>query len=246
MTAAAMTPATSPDTTPRTVVSRFSAVMSRAKDPRTLPSVDGGSHWLFAGWDHDQLHDERDRLLAGDPQATFVSFGSVHAGDDRPHTAQLLAFSDHTPFERWAGQRWRRRGRDYDRLKTRMGDGLVRFADQHLPGLADLVDYVEVATPVTVTSMTGHPGGAVYGTPVAPRSLLHGRPGPTTPVPGLTLAGADVAFLGVAGSMMGGVLAAASILGSTGFPRVIRAAAHAPQDVTRTQQTDTRSPALTP
>lgn len=206
------------------------AFLGLRDDPRTLPSVDGGNRWLFAGWDHDQLHNDRGRLLEGEPNAALVNFGSVHARGGGPHTAQVLALADYGPFARWASGRWRRRGRDYDQRKTRMGDALVRFADEHLPGLADLVDYVEVATPITVTSMAGHPLGSVYGTPITPRSLHDGRPGPTTPVEGLTLAGADVAFPGVVGAMMGGVLGAASILGVAGFPRIIRAAAHAPQD----------------
>lgn len=200
------------------------------EDPRVRLATEGGNHWLFTGYDHDQLHSHRSSLLDGHAQAAFVSFGTVRSGIDDPHSAQVIAFTDHAPFQTWADQRWRRRGSDYDELKQRIGDALLRLADEHLPGLAALVDYREVATPLTVTSMAGHPQGAIYATPITPQALRQRRNRPTTPVSGLTLAGADAATLGIGGAMMGGVLAAASTLGPLGYPRILRAARHAPQD----------------
>lgn len=232
-------PAPAPAEPPATTVTAY---LGLRQDPRTLPSTEGANHYLFGGYDHDETYARRSSLLDGDTDSAFVSFGSVRAGVDGPHTAQVMTFSDFAPFQRWADGKWRRRGSDYDQLKVRMGEGLVRLADEHLPGLADLVDYVEVATPLTVTTMTGHLRGAIYGVPVTPGALRHGRPGPTTPVPGLTLAGADVAYHGVVGAMMGGAFGAASILGSTGFPRILRAAARAPQDVDQQRQEGSRPP----
>ena len=210
-----------------------------------LPSTEGGNHWLFTGYDHDQLHDRRSTLLDGHPQAAFVSFGTVRAGTDEPQSAQVIAFTDHEPFRAWADRRWRRRGADYEALKERIGDGLLRLADQHLPGLADLVDYCELSTPLTVTSMAGHPQGAIYGTPLTPQALQQRQNRPTTPVAGLTLAGADAASLGVCGAMTGGILAAASILGPIGYPRILRAARHAPQGRPVETEAVARTPAMT-
>lgn len=231
-----------PADTPATVATLY---LGLRDDPRVLPSTEGGNHWLFTGYDHDQLHDRRATLLDGHAQAAFVSFGTVRAGTDGPHTAEVIAFTDAEPFQTWADRRWRRRGPDYDTLKERIGDGLLHLADQHLPGLADLVDYRELSTPLTVTSMAGHPHGAIYGAPITPEALRERRNSPTTPVPGLTLAGADAASLGVSGAMMGGVLAAASLLGPIGYPRILHAAKNAPQDHTPQPKTITRTPALT-
>ena len=214
------------------------------EDPRVLPSTEGGNHWLFTGYDHDVLHDRRSTLLDGHAQAAFVSFGTVRAGTDEPHAAQIIAFTEAAPFRAWADRRWRRRGEDYEALKRRIGGALLRLADEHLPGLADLVDYEEVATPLTVTSMAGHPGGAIYGRPITPASLRQRRNRPTTPVGGLTLAGADAASLGVGGAMMGGVLAAADVLGPLGYPRILRAARRAPQDVGAAQRSSSRTSAV--
>ena len=48
--------------------------------------------------------------------------------------------------------------------------------------------------------------------------------GPRTPIRNLYLTGSDVALLGIMGALMGGVLTASCLLGSFGYPEVMRAA----------------------
>jgi hypothetical protein len=71
--------------------------------------------------------------------------------------------------------------------------------------------------------MTGHPNGAIYGLASTPQRLLD-PVGATTPVRGLVLAGCDVCTPGIQGALMGGVFAAAALMGARGMPAILRAA----------------------
>jgi phytoene dehydrogenase-like protein len=60
-------------------------------------------------------------------------------------------------------------------------------------------------------SFTGHRHGAFYGLDVTPERVLCDGLRAKTPVPGLFLAGQDVASPGIPGALWGGLLAAASV-----------------------------------
>jgi len=191
-------------------------------DARTI-GVKGENVWISTTLDHDDVAAQTRGVLAGEPRAVFVSFPSIKAGDDRFHTAEIIAFVDDAPFAAWAGLPHGNRGADYSALKRRIGDGLLRLADSRIPGLADLVDYAELATPATIEHYTSHPGGRFYGLPATPERYRSTLLGPRTPIEGLYLCGSDAGCLGIYGAMMGGVGAACQVLGAKGTP-MIRAA----------------------
>ena len=93
--------------------------------------------------------------------------------------------------------------------------------ESRYPGFRDLVDYWEVSTPLTIETFTGHPNGVPYDLPVTPERYRKPWLRPRTPVRGLYLTGADVAAPGIVGAMMGGVAAAACLLGPLGFFRIV-------------------------
>ena len=97
----------------------------------------------------------------------------------------------------------------------------MRLAETAAPGFSALVEYRELSTPLTVEHFTSHPGGRFYGLPTRPARYRSSPLGALTPVPGLYLAGADVASLGIIGAMMGGVAAASHVLGPLGFLRIM-------------------------
>ncbi|MEI7444207.1 MAG: FAD-dependent oxidoreductase [Burkholderiales bacterium] len=191
-------------------------------DARTI-GVNGENIWISETFDHDDVAAQTRGLLAGEPRAVFVSFPSIKSGEDRVHTAEIIAFTEDAPFAAWTDRPHGRRGADYSALKQRIGEGLLRAADRRLPGLADLVAYAELATPATIEHFTGHPGGRFYGLPATPERYRSTLLGPRTPIEGLYLSGSDAGCLGIYGAMMGGVGAACQVLGARGMP-MIRAA----------------------
>ena len=94
---------------------------------------------------------------------------------------------------------------------------------QH-PGFRDLVAYAELATPLTFEFFTGAPSGTIYGYPATPDRFRKPWFRPKTTIPNLYLTGTDASILGVMGALMGGVATASTLLGSTGFIEIMRAA----------------------
>ena len=71
--------------------------------------------------------------------------------------------------------------------------------------------YHELSTPLSQAACALAPEGAMYGLATTPERLLDPALHVRTPVPGLLLAGQDVASLGVEGAAMGGLMAAATL-----------------------------------
>ena len=184
----------------------------------------GENHWIYAGYDHDALFQQRHTLLEGRPTACYLSLQSLKDPQARAHTAQIISFLDYSQVEAFKDQPWRHRGEQYQLLKERVADGLLEFVEQHYPGFRELVNYREVSTPLTVETFTGHLRGTVYGVPATPERLLLPYLTPTTPVRNLYLTGADVGSLGIMGSLMGGAATAGRLLGGLGFFRIMGAA----------------------
>ena len=184
----------------------------------------GENHWMFAGCDHDALHERRNDLAHGRVATAYLSFPSLKLTHALNHTAELVAPLDHGVLDAWTAQPWRRRGSDYEAVKQRIADALLDEAERRLPGLRSLVTYAELGTPLTVERFTGHAGGAIYGLPPVPRRYALACLHVATPMPGLLLTGSDVATAGVVGALMGGVATAGHVLGPGGVGRVLAAA----------------------
>ena len=215
-----------------TGTSAVTAYLGLRDDPRGI-GVTGGNVWVSRDLDHDDLPGQSTSLLSGTPRNAFVSFPSVKSGETH-HTAEIVSFVDAAAFAAWRNTPRGNRGAGYSALKRRIGNGLIDLAETAVPGLKDLIDYVEVSTPLTVEHYTSHPQGAFYGVPGTPeryRSPL----GPVTPVEGLYLSGQDAGSCGIVGAMMGGVAAACQVLGDKGFMEIRAAVASGPEATNSSQ-----------
>jgi phytoene dehydrogenase-like protein len=190
------------------------------RDHPSRIGVHGENYWLYSGYDHDAAYAGAQRLVDGEVQGCYVTFPTTRDPRATAHTAQVLTWADPEQFVAWRDQGWHARDATYARLKMRISDALLDFSDKRLPGLRDLVAYSELATPLSFEHFTGHSRGAVYGLPATPRRFAMKASGPRTSLPGLLLTGCDVATLGIIGSMMGGVMTAATAMGPLGFPRI--------------------------
>lgn len=148
--------------------------------------------------------------------ALFVSFPTLKADNTGAavgvkHTAEVVVFTEWGLFQTWEDSRIGRRPPDYYNFKRRIEDCLVAQFARHFPALAPLIVHREVSTPLSTIAFTGAEHGGVYGLEASPRRFLSMSLRAKTPVPGLYLAGQDVASMGVTGAMMGGVIAAAAL-----------------------------------
>ena len=196
-------------------------------DPRGI-GIDGGNVWVNRDLDHEHVQRCSDALLEGRPHDVYVSFPSLKSGEN-PHTAELISFCEAKAFHQWAEHPQGKRGPAYSALKERIAQGMLELAESAVPGLTDLVDYVETSTPLTYEHYTAHPAGAFYGPPATPLRFRSRPLGPRTAVAGLFLSGQDVGSTGIMGAMMGGVAAASQILGPRGYPTITSAMRERPE-----------------
>ncbi|KAH7336613.1 oxidoreductase NAD-binding domain protein [Rhexocercosporidium sp. MPI-PUGE-AT-0058] len=196
----------------------------RLEKPVSTLGIRGENYWISTNFEHDNIEEQTAAVMAGKPQYAYMSFPSAKSGDDRFHTAEVLAIVKAEPFSTWRKCTHGTRGHDYIELKQRMTNGLLELADSATPGLKDLVQYTELSTPLTVEDFVSHPGGAIYGLRGSPKRYSAKSLGRPSPISGLYLSGTDVSSLGVSGGMYGGVIAASRVLGPLGFMKIMRAA----------------------
>ena len=193
------------------------------RDPREL-GFRGENHWMFDTLDHDQALIRSADLLHGNAHAAYLSFPSLKDPRATRHTAEIIAPLSYQAVAQFRDLPWHRRGPEYDQIKQNIAKGMLDLAEQHHPGLTDLIEFQEVSTPLSIEHFTGHPLGGFYGIPATPERYRQSWLTPKTHVPGLFLAGVDSGSLGIMGALMGGVATASQVLGPFGFLRVMAAA----------------------
>jgi all-trans-retinol 13,14-reductase len=206
--------------------------------------VKGENFWLHDELDQDRMWERGGEILGGHSPQTYVSFPSMKDPEARAHTAEIIAGVDARHFEPWAGTRWMKRGEDYEATKERIADALLAQAERRLPGLSRLVVHRELSTPLSTAHFTGHAGGEIYGLPATPDRFRKRWLQPRTPVSGLYLAGADALMLGIGGTVMSGVMAAAAIAGPSTFGRLIAAGKRLPDPTVPLATPSATSPSI--
>ncbi len=178
------------------------------------------NHWFYESWDTGDAiwtaaDDEPIRMM-------FVSFATLKdAGHDpgprNRHTADMLVWADWSAVAEFADGGAARRPAEWAAFKQRVEAKMLDLFKQKFPGLAPLITYHELGTPLATADFTGHEQGGFYGIETTPRRMLSDALAFRTPVPGLFLAGQDVVTPGIAGALAGGMLGAATI-----DPRIFR------------------------
>src|SRR5579864_525487 len=193
------------------------------RDPREM-GFKGENYWIFDSFDHNEMYARQNEVLDGKAAMAYLSFPSLKDRRAHRHTAEIIAPFSYSSLEAHRDQPWRRRSADYAAAKNRITQALLDLIEQRHPGFGDLVEYSELATPLTFEYFTGAPSGAIYGYPATPERYGKAWLGPRTPIRNLYLTGSDVALLGIMGALMGAVLTASCLLGRFGFLEVMRAA----------------------
>jgi all-trans-retinol 13,14-reductase len=175
-------------------------------DPREL-GFKGENYWLFESFDHDKTYAQRNEVLDGRAAMAYLSFPSLKDRQAQRHTAEIIAPLSYGSLEAHRDEPWRRRSADYESAKDRIRQALLDLVERHHPGFGDLVEYSELATPLTFEHFTAAPSGTIYGYPAMPERYGKTWLGPRTPIRDLYLTGSDVALLGIMGAPMSPFLA---------------------------------------
>ena len=151
-------------------------------------------------------------LTDEDAPGLFVSFPSLKdpCTTSKP-TAEVLAICDASAFTKWLVHPEVKPDEEYHALKAWIEERLLAQFARHFPTLSPMVRFHELATPVTQQRYVRSPSGAMYGINMDAERLSSTALNVRTPIPGLLLAGQDVAGAGIQASAMSGLMAAIAI-----------------------------------
>jgi all-trans-retinol 13,14-reductase len=181
----------------------------------------GENHWIYDNYDHETIGQSPSIDRDNPPLFCYLSFPSLKNSAVKGHTAEIISSADYDKFVQWQAKTWRKRGDDYNKIKSEITALLIRFVEIHYQGFEDLIEYVELSTPLTNEHFNASDRGSIYGIPCIPARLEQPWVGSRTPIKNLYLTGTDTFSPGIVGAMMGGVKAAILVGGWRGVVKMI-------------------------
>jgi all-trans-retinol 13,14-reductase len=180
--------------------------------------------WFYETWDMeaDGWNVDPEKEDIGRAPVLYCSFPSLKdpahdPGESQRHTGEVVTFVPWSVFERWQDARWKKRGGEYEAFKNKMHARMLEQFFEHVPGLAPMLKYAELSTPVSTDHFVRPVRGSIYGIEPTPGRFLNRWLRPRAPIDDLFFSGSEVATVGVIGAMMGGVLAAVSAEPTSSF-----------------------------
>lgn len=194
--------------------------------------LNGTNLWIYPPSGDGAIdHDANLSRFLRDPSAPFpvvyISFPSAKDPDFEKHhpgraTLEAVVFAPYEWFARWEDSRWKRRGAEYNAFKQTLADRIQREVERNVPAVAGKIDHAELSTPLTTRHFMNYGRGEAYGLAATPERFRLRSLTPHTSIRNLYLTGQDVASLGVAGALFGGVLTASAVLGRNLMATVTR------------------------
>jgi all-trans-retinol 13,14-reductase len=183
----------------------------------------GTNLWIYPSPDHGAPdHDANLARFLHDPSAPFpfvyISFPSAkdpvfeHSHPGRA-TLEAIVVAPYAWFAGWEDSRWKHRAADYDAFKQSLAERIEREVERNVPAVAGRIDHAELSTPLTTRHFMNYQQGEAYGLAATPERFRLRSLTPHTSIRSLYLTGQDVASLGVAGALFGGVMTASAVLG---------------------------------
>jgi phytoene dehydrogenase-like protein len=183
------------------------------------------NYWIYANHDLEKQYSDVAEGRFPERPFLFVSLASLKDPHNRRIAPpgivnlQLMSLAPSDP-RAWGITEEEARSGEYSdnpryrERKAEYSERLLAAARPVFPDLARHIELEELATPITHSRYTSSTGGTSYGIAATPDQFLWRRPGPRTEIPGLWLCGASTrAGHGIMGAMMGGLMAAGSIVG---------------------------------
>jgi len=183
----------------------------------------GTNLWIYPSSENGKAdHDANLARFLHDPAAPFpvlyISFPSAKDPEfERNHpgraTLEAVVIAPYEWFARWEDSRWKHRAAEYGAFKQTLADRIQSEVERHVPAVAGKIDHAELSTPLTTRHFMNYQQGEAYGLAATPERFRLRSLTPHTTIRNLYLTGQDVATLGVAGALFGGVLTASAVLG---------------------------------
>ena len=186
----------------------------------------GQNVWHLKDWNLDEalqnlLHaDDIQEALDSEPPLVFLSNESAkdpeytkrHPGKS---TVTMVAWTNPGWFRRWNETKHGSRGIEYEAIKVKMTETLLKVLYLHFPKTKGKVAIAELGTPLSVNKYLGRTNGEIYNLDhnvsrfdsLGAHLALH----PQTTIKNLYLAGQDTTVVSIEGAAMSGYMAAARL-----------------------------------
>lgn len=188
----------------RPSVGAFCAFIGTDLDLPSLGITDANIHH-HEGFDVNKIYEILNASsLPQDVPYYFLTSPSVkdpqgeHAPKDR-HTVEIFMWMNRDIFKKWSNLPSMKRGEDYQALKEKIGERIIKASERYIPDLSRHLDYVEYATPLSNEYWVNAVQGGSYGPEMTPDQMGPGRFNRFT-------AGIDGLFLVGAGTLAGGIM----------------------------------------
>jgi len=145
--------------------------------------------------------------------SVFISFTSAKDpswATRHPNVSvcEIVVEAPHEMFEKWKSDPVKNRSPDYLKLKEELADSMCDILFKHFPQLKDKVEFRDASTPLSAEHFLGSKKGCAYGLAATPKRYACEYLRPATPIKNLYLGAQDVVSCSIAGSAMGGIIAA--------------------------------------
>ncbi len=190
--------------------------------------------WVYPDEDHDsnvaRFLADKDAPLPvaylSFPSAKDPDFENRHPGRA---TVEVVALAPYDWFQKWEDTRWKKRGAEYENLKSTLTHKMLRALYGQCPALEAELDHCELSSPLSTRHFANFANGEIYGLAHTPQRFAERWLRPKTPIRGLYLTGADICSAGVGGALFGGVLTVSSLLGKNMVKTIARRPRTAPR-----------------
>lgn len=146
----------------------------------------------------------------------YISFPSAKDPDwnnryPGKSTIDIIIVEPYEKYAQWNTSRWMKRGEDYEQLKEKIAQRILKELFKQLPHLEGKIDHYELSSPLTTQHFVNYEHGEIYGVDHSPKRFRQKFLKPQTPIKNFYLTGQDIVTAGVAGAMFAGVLTASVI-----------------------------------
>ena len=183
--------------------------------------------WIYPHNDHDSALADFMKDINAPLPVVYISFPS---GKDPEwsakfpgrSTVEIITCIPYEWFAQWEGERWQKRGEEYEAFKEQLSQRLLSYLYEQRPQLKGKIDYYELSTPLSTRHFTGYQKGEIYGLNHGPKRFRMDFLRAPTSIRNLYLTGQDIVTVGIGGALFSGVLTASAILKRNVVKEVIK------------------------
>jgi all-trans-retinol 13,14-reductase len=184
------------------------------------------NYWIYPDdLDHDACIDRYIKDINQEFPLVYISFPSSKDPDwsnryPGKSTIDIITLMPYETFEPWKEGSWKKRGEDYEALKEKIAQRLLKELYKHIPQAKDKVAYYELSSPLTTQHFVNYEEGEIYGLDHTPKRFRQKFLKPRTPIKNFYLTGQDIVSAGVGGALFSGVLTSTAITGKNVLKKI--------------------------